>query len=250
MRKRILRMLSLSVLVLMPQAASADLLTIWAAGKGAYVQGTGNMFETIEPTFRSGVEGGIELLDIDFMAEAYVLAKDQFLFTTNIGMDVTYTYGLRFTLGGYLTGYVFKSPEPGGEMIILNDDLRADLDNFSSGLSNQVEGAFMSQYDTQAQELSQWAFGIGPRARLQMDHAVNRLVRIGAEASFGYHHMLSGNDLIAEAKMNTMNTIIAENGIPKALGDRLKEEVGAESISEDKLSGTNYSVGIFLMFEL
>ena len=179
-----------------------------------------------------------------------MLGQEQFLFTGNIGMDYSYTDGVRYTAGAYLSGYLFKLAAPDYQLFSLSGQLRTDLARLDDRLPDRVENSFTSEYNYELANGEQWAFGIGPRVRLQIDKQINRLVRLGIESSFGYHHMVSGTDVLAETRTRTASRIITQNAIPKVLADQIKQELGADETSDAALNGINYTASFFLLLEL
>ena len=250
MKLRALPSLLLSLALLTPNLASADLVSIWAAGKGSYINGTGDVFENLDSRFGGGVEAGIEVLNLELMGEAFILGSDQYMFTGNLGMDFSVSLGLRLTVGGYLSIIAFKMPEPGSESLNIEPDLRAALEASSPGLVADIEKSYNDEYSDQAGELSQWAVGIGPRLRVQLDKSIAPTIYVGLEGSFGYHYMLSGDDIVAEAKSQAINKAIKDNGLDETLANELKKATGAESLDEKDLNGTNYNIGIYLKIDI
>ena len=255
MQFRLLQSLLLAFALCLPTIASADLASVWLAGKGARIQGTGNVFDNIDPGLAFGVEAGVEVLNLELMAEAFILGDDQYMFTGNFGMDFSIELGVRLSIGGYLGVILFKMPEPESKGLSLPSDLRANLENAQSGLAATIEDGFSSQYGEQANALGQWAMGVGPRVRIQLDKSIVPMVFIGVEASMGYHYMLSGDDVVGEAKNKAIDQTIAEANkdievINEDLGNQLRDAVGAKSIDAKDLNGTNYNFGVFLKIDL
>jgi Rps23 Pro-64 3,4-dihydroxylase Tpa1-like proline 4-hydroxylase len=85
---------------------------------------------------------------------------------------------------------------------------------------------------------------------LQLDKAIFPTIYIGAEASMGYHYMLSGDDIVGEAKTQAINQAIEENNIPESIAAELRTAVGAESIDSKDLNGTNYNFGAYIKVDL
>jgi hypothetical protein len=252
MQLKLLQSLILAFAMCLPAIASADLASVWFAGKGAHIQGTGTVFENVEPGMAFGVEAGAEILNLEVMAEAFILGKDQYMFTGNFGMDFSFELGVRLSVGGYLGVILFKMPEPEEQGLTLPSDLRASLGPMLAGV---VEANFSGQYADQASELGQWAAGVGPRVRIQLDKSIVPTVYIGVEASMGYHFMFSGDDVVGEAKNRAIDQTIDEANkdievISDELAGQLRNAVGAKPIDPKDLNGTNYNFGVFLKIDL
>ena len=250
MQFRSLHALVMACLITLPSVASADLISVWMAGKGSYVSGTGGVFENLEPGVAGGVELGIEVLNIDLMGEAYLLGGDNYMFTGNIGMDFSLDLGIRATVGAYLTAFLFKFPEAEAQGLNLDSMTQDTLNGIQAGLADSIDEAYQTEFGSTAGELSQWAAGIGPRLRFQLDKSIAPMVYIGVEGAMGWHIMLSGDDVTAEAKRQALNQVIKDNMIPDSVADELRAATGADESIEDKdLNGKNYSFGAYLKLD-
>ncbi len=257
MMSRFLSCCFATLMVFLPAIASADIASIWVAAKGSHIKGTGSVFENnINKDIALGVEAGAELMNLEFMAEAFLLGDDQYVFTGNFGMDFGLELGVRASVGAYLGAIVVKMPKPTDSGFTVPPEVESVI---MEDAANALEAAYATSYGEQASELGQWAVGVGPRVRLQLDYAIVPMVYIGAEGSFGYHYMLGGNDLVAEAKGRAIDQAIADvksgedPSVQAAIDEQvpaLKAAAGAESLGDKELSGTNYNVGIYLKIDL
>ena len=247
MKQRINIILALVAMMATPLVAHADLISVWVAGKYSGIQGTGNVFDSVDGSSAPGIEAGIELLNIDLMGEAYFLGNEQYMLTGNLGMDFSIDLGARLTVGGYLTAFIFKTPDVESQSFMIEGDLRSRI---GESLANTIESAYEDEFSSQADELSQWAAGVGPRVRVQLDYALFPTFYIGVEGSAGYHYMLSGDDVASEGKSRAIDALIADEPMLEPFEGELKEAAGAKSVDTADLSGTNYQFGIYLKLDL
>ncbi|MEE2787456.1 MAG: hypothetical protein VX589_08965 [Myxococcota bacterium] len=262
-RLRLRLVLSLSLLCA-PWTASADLVSAWIAAKGAYINGTGKVYENLDNRFGGGVEFGLELLGIDFpMIEAYILGPDQYMFTGNVGFDVGFGDDVRFTIGVYTGPILFILPEPNVEEISVTADdfIPADVSATERAALEAMYGpqaqAFQDQYNetvvAEEGEYSKYAVGWNLiRARFQLDYKVAPVVFFGLEGAFGYHYMLSGEDAVAETKRRALSQTAADQDppLPAEVEQQLADRIGAREIEASDLSGMNYNIGIYLKLDL
>lgn len=246
MKRRTLPALLMACVIALPSIASADLVSVWMAGKGSYISGTGGVFENLDPGMAGGAELGIEILNIDLMGEAYLLGGDNYMFTGNIGMDFSLDLGIRATFGAYLTAFLFKFPEAEAQGLNIDTDVL-----MTAGINaDELEKAYEREFGSTAGELSQWAAGIGPRLRFQLDKSIAPLLYIGVEAAMGWHIMLSGDDVTAEAKRQAVNAAIEDQGLDNSQADAVRAATGTdESIESKDLNGKNYSFGAYLKLD-
>jgi hypothetical protein len=251
MKRGILKTVTIALLFLAPTVAQADLISAWVGAKGAHISGTGGVFENIDSNFGGGVEAGLEVLGMEFMAEGFILGADQYMFTGNFGFDVGFDLGVRISAGAYIGVIGFVMPEPESSGINIPADIRTRLGAGGDQLADAIESGYNDAYGDQASELEKYAFGGQARLRLQLDYAIVPFVYVGAEGSVGYHLMFSGDDATAAAKSAALDEALkdAPTPVPEDLKADLKTAVGAEDPNVDDLNGTNYNVGVYIKLE-
>lgn len=252
-RARRARLAALAVFaggLLAASGASADIATLYVAGKYDYVSGTGDVFERFEGKGAFGALLGVELVGVDMWGEALLMGQDQYMFTGNIGVDLSFGEDVRFTVGVDTGPLVFHFPEQDVSPLIIPDAVRGAI---GDSTADMIETEY-DRYIALEKEASQWALGWNlARARLAMEFAiVPRIMYIGAEGHVGYHYLINGEEAAADAKSNVIDKL--ESDYPEAADagafDILRKEVKAKSIDPDNLSGMNYNVGAFIKFEL
>lgn len=236
--------------VVAPATASADIISVYAAGKADYVSGTGDVYQRFEGSMGYGAMAGFELLGIDFWGEALVMGADQYLFTGNLGFDLTFGSNVRFTIGADTGPLIFRFPEQTVSPLVIPDAVRSVI---GDSTADTIEGEY-DQFVELEKEASKWAVGWNlVRGRAAVEFAiVPRVVFLGVGGHVGYHYMLNGEEAAADVKATAIDQL--ENEYPEAadLGafDILRDETGAKSIDPDNLSGMNYNVGAFLKVEI
>jgi hypothetical protein len=163
MTTRLVSLLFAALIITAPALASADIASVWIAAKGSHLKGTGSVFDNIDKDLAFGLEAGVELLNLELMLEAFLMGEDQYVFTGNFGMDFSLELGVRASVGAYLGVILFKMAEPEDSGFALSNDLKSSLDQIQDGLSTTIEDSYNDQYGEQANSLSQWALGVGPR---------------------------------------------------------------------------------------
>lgn len=233
-----------------PLTASADIISVYAAGKVDYVSGTGDVYQRFEGDMGYGALLGFELVGVDFWGEALIMGTEQYMFTGNVGVDLTFGDDVRFTIGIDTGPLVFHFPEQDVKPLVVPKVVR-------DGLGHQTADMIKSEYETFIEierTASQWAFGwnLG-RVRAGVEFAlVPSVLYLGVAGHAGYHYMINGEEAAADVKSTAIDQL--ENDYPEAedLGvfEVLRKEVGAKSIDADNLQGVNYNVGAFLKLEL
>ena len=246
MNKR-LNCLIISLAMLVPNLASADLLSAWVAGKGSYIQGTGDVFNNLNKDFAFGAELGVEIIGIEAFLEGYIMGDDQYMATANLGTSFDFDLGARLSIGGYLSAMIFKLADAEPESLNISTELRGQLGDENA---DKLIDAYDENFAETASELSEWAVGVGPRVRVQLDYPLLPVLFIGLEGSYGYHWMLSGDDVSGGAKAGAITAFIRDNPEVAPLEGRLREAVGAEDIDTENMNGTNYQIGVFLKLDL
>ena len=248
MIRRFLRIFALSSLLVIPGVAQADLLSVWVAGKGASISGTGGVFDNMDGAFAGGVEAGLEVLGMELMFEGFALGDDQYMFTGNFGFDIGVDLGIRLNAGAYVGIIGFVMPEPDQSGINIPQDLRADLGG--DMVADAIEAGFNDAFGSQASSAEKYAGGVQARLRLQLDYAIVPFLYVGAEGSVGYHFMLSGSDVTAAAKEGALDEALKDYPtITDEVKADLKRAVGADTPDSSDLSGTNYNVGVYIKLE-
>ena len=157
-----------AAMMLVPAAASADLATIWVKGKGTVLSGTGDVYDNLDGTTGFGAEAGVELLGIDLWGEAVSLGKDQFMYSGNLGWDLSLSLvGLRATVGGDVGVVAFKMLEPEPEVIALPTDVQTGLETAGLPASavTTLETQLNTEVNSQLGTASRYAAGATARAR-------------------------------------------------------------------------------------
>jgi hypothetical protein len=234
-----------------PQTAEADLATLYIGAKGETFGGTGDVYKGFDNRFGGGVEAGFELLGIDLFGEAVSLGLDQYLFTANLGFDFGVGDDVRLQFGAFTGPIFFLFPEP--------DEIQGV--DFSAIPQDKLQGTELSVDDLEAQfdsqleqekDLNRLAVGWN-LVRLKMDADV-RLAPgfyFGLGGSFGYHVLLSGEEIASGAKNEALERYREDHPeIPQELYDEIRKAVGAEPVDKGNLNGTNFEVNIHLRIEI
>jgi len=239
-----------AALICAPLTASADIISLYAAGKADYVSGTGDVYERFEGSMGYGALLGFELVGVDFWGEAMIMGLDQYMFSGNIGVDLTFGSDVRFTVGIDTGPLVFYFPEQDVAPLIIPQVVR---DQLGDSTSDSIEAEYQKVIDVE-KEASRWAVGWNlARARLAFEVAlVPKVLYLGLGGHAGYHYMLNGEEAAADVKSIAIDQL--ENEYPEAadLGafEVLRKQTGAKSIDADNLQGINYNVGAFLKVEI
>jgi hypothetical protein len=238
-----------AALVGAPAVASADVFAVWFAGKGDTFGGTGDVFQTFDNRFGGGAELGVELLFFSLYGEAIAMSKDQFLFTANLGVNVSVGKDVRLTLGAYTGPLFFLFPEQPVEGV----DLSALSADQVEALGYDDRAALEAKFDTyleRQQELSRLAVGwnLG-RARLDLDARLAPGLYLGLTGQAGYHLLISGEDVAAGAKNAALDRFAADNDLPDEVVAPLRDALGARAIDQKALNGLNYEANLHLRVE-
>ena len=262
MKAKCLAPLALFASLMVPATASADLISLWVAAKGAYLNGKGQVYDKLQSQTAAGIEAGIELMGIDLpMVEAYILGKDQYMFTANVGFDVGFGDEIRVTAGLY-TGLVFfimPEQDPSDPVMVPTSAfLPESLQNDQTAKMQAQKTAqeFTDSYnDVVADEeakLNKYALGLNlVRARLQVDYRLLPTLFLGIEGAFGYHYMLTGEDAIAEVKQRALDEELDK--YPMLTAEQKKQigdAIGARELETTDMNGTNYNIGIYLKLDI
>lgn len=244
-----------------PATASADALKLWIAGRGNYFTGQSDLFKEFKEPFGGGLEAGLEFFGLTFFTEAMSMIPesgalpDQWLFTGNLGIDLSFGKTVRFHVGAYTGPILFLFPEAmtggGIDFDRLSDESKTALT--ATGQFDSVQAAeddFNSKFASAEEDLSKLAFGwnLG-RARLALDVKFAKVFAIGIAAQAGYHYLISGEQAAAGAKNEALNQFAKENNIPDPVLAELRNVVGAEPVDTDSLNGLNYDASVYFRVE-
>lgn len=237
-----------------PSTASASMFKAWIAGRGDYLDVSGDLFNNRENDFSFGADIGIELLGITAFGEILWLEDEQMLFTLNIGMDFSFGETVRLHLGGY-TGPMFflfpnADPPAGTDLSGLSSTEQSALLSAGGFASLDEAEAAIDIFGEEEEELGRLAFGWNLiRARVGADVGLFGPLYLGIAGQVGYHLIISGEEVAAGAKNEALDTFMAENDIPTDLAQPLREAVGAQAVDQENLSGINYDVNLYLRVE-
>ena len=243
---------AVAALTFAPSMAKADILSLWVAGKGDTFNGSGDVFQNFDNRFGGGVEAGLEVLGIDLYGEAISMGLDQYLFTANLGFDISVGDDIRLTLGVF-TGPLFflfpESEEVGAlDFSALSDDQRLLIEQ-EFGSLGEAEEQF-NEFSDAEKDLSRLAVGWNlARARVDLDIKLVPGVYLGLTGQAGYHMLLSGQEIAAGAKNEALENFASENNLPDEAVDALREVIGAEPVDEGELDGFNFEGQLHLKIE-
>ena len=240
------------LLVSMSVPAQAKLFSPWVAVKGANTGGNSDLFVYFDGPLAGGLEGGIELLNIDIFGEALLMGSDQYLFTGNLGFDLDLGDTLWLELGLFTGPIFFHFPETeaetGPDWSLLTDSERMGLEAAAqlAGFNDlsALEAEF-GMYTQMEEELSKWVFGWNV-ARVRAGTGVSLFpgFHIGVYAQVGYHILINGEDIAAGAKNQAIDQIAMENMLPEEVTAALRKAVAAKPVDPQKLNGINYNAGL------
>lgn len=245
-----MRLLPLALLVTLPAAARADLLTVSAAGKLLTTGGTGYLDEKWEGPFGYGVEAGVEVLGIDLLGEAYMFDTDQYMFSGNIGFDTDFGDDFRITPGIYGGAILYYLPEP-------TDPSGLNLDTLPPEVKDEIGQDNLDRINEEYRDIAQdeeaanrLLTALSARARLTVEYKVMPLLFIGVEGDLGVHYLVSGSDATTKAKRDMIAGEKEKNPGKEEAYDALGDAIGAGDSTEIDRTGLNYSAGLFVKLEL
>lgn len=261
--KKLLRLCIATALMLSVNTAHADWISVYGAAKLDSVNGTGNVFENLDPGMAGGVEAGIELLGMDLWGEAVWMANSQAMYSGNFGFDLTFGSDLRVNVGLYTGPIFFQMGDPESESVTLSSETNTILDtarmaNPDVPTGAEIESAYNMQFGAQAGEIESLAFGWNLyRARLQVEYQVLPFGYLGLGGQFGQHLTLSGDDVTNLGKEMAVDELASSDEL-KDLPDelktqfinQLKQDLGVEETDSSDMGGTNYNVGIYFKLEI
>ncbi len=237
-------------LTAMPLTAQADLGGFHVAARADYFTGSGDLFTRFNSDFAYGLELGFEIIGVEIWGEAMMMGSDQYFFSANMGFgwQPTFKEHLSLDLGIYTGPMFFLFPPDKYEKFTMPHELASDMQ--AAGFDPT---SFENAYNTAMQEADDlgrvavgWNLG---RARLAIAYSFVPEFALGIEGTAAYHYILSGEDIIAGAKNQSLNKIAKEHpNLPKPIVDRLRNVVGAKEVDDQNLSGFNFSGGVFLRY--
>ncbi len=245
-----LKTLALALAVSAPVAAHADWFGLHADAKFNLFSGTGDMFGKYDRNFGPGLELGFTLVGIDIWGEAFWLGSEQYMVDFNIGHQFSFGSDLIVDLGIFTGPMLFIYAKEDPQPLVIREPLAGILekngvnaDEFTSSYNKAME---------KNDDLGRVALGWNlVRLRLAVAKKLAPFISLGAEGTFGYHYILSGEDIASGAKNEAINGVKKDNpDLPPEVVDALRDEVGAKEVDTDKLNGVNFSVGVFLKFDL
>lgn len=240
--------------MLLPALAQADILSVYVAPKFELVTGTGEVYEKFQNKAGYGVEAGVEVLGIDLWGDLLVMGDQQFLSTINLGFDLSFGEEIRFTIGTYVGPifYVFEQQEADtlnisdGQLKQLNDAGSAGVPIDASSLQQEY-----NKYSNEASDVNRLSLGLNlPRVRASLEYELLPVMYLGIQGSAGYHWVLSGEDVVADAKSKAIDDLVKEKGFNPDQANIMRDIVGARKLDENNLNGVNYSFGAFIKLEL
>lgn len=234
----------------LPATASADIFTVYAGAKADYISGSGDVYERFESSMGYGAFLGLELVGIDLWGEALIMGDGQYLFTGNLGVDLSFGEDIRLIVGVDTGPMIFRFPEQNPKPLVIPAAVRGVI---GEGTADEIEAEY-DDYVALEKEASRWAIGWNLlRARLRVEAAiVPSVAYIGLGGNAGYHYLLNGEEVAADTKSGAIDRL--ENQYPQAKQagafDQLRKEVDARELDADKLHGVNYNVGAYIRVEL
>jgi hypothetical protein len=236
-----------------PLVAQADLFGLWVTGKSGFVSGNAAVFDTFDQKIGNGAEAGIELLGIEVWGEALNMGTEQYLMTANLGFDVGFGDTWRFNMGAYTGPMFFMFPEQEKDPFVLPNTVRSALT--ASGIDpTMIESSYNEQFRKKEQKLERYSFGWNLiRARLQVERKLAPLIFVGIEGEAGYHYLITGAEVAAEAKSAAVDTLDEQyqlSRVDPGIPDALRNIVGAEDVEPEDLGGINYNLGLYLKIEI
>ena len=80
-----------------------------------------------------------------------------------------------------------------------------------------------------------------------------KLVYIGVSAQAGYHYLLNGDQIAAEAKDRVITDLDEQYGLSEVsptIPGQIRTELGAEKLDTNTLDGINYNFGAYVKLEI
>ncbi len=258
-----------------PSRAEASMFKFWAEGRGDVFSGSSDLFTELESPFGGGLEIGFEIIEISLIGELLAMADDWWLYTIHLGVDFDFGEedSTRFILGIYtgLMYFDFPGLPPTVDFSVMTQQDQDDLVDATGVCENwadpsqecpgiQLIEAEISKFSEQEERFSGAALGWNIiRLRLAIDYPVAPFFYLGIATQLGYHFIVTGEDVTAEAKNQAVDSYVAKAndkaaisdrpGVSTELADKLKEAVGARPLDEGELDGLNYGIHIYARLE-
>lgn len=243
---------ALVALFALPTMAHADMFSMYVSGSSGYVSGQGNSYDYFDQKVGSGAEAGLELVGVDIWGEALKMGQEQYLFTANLGFDLSYGKKWRTNFGLYTGPIVFMRPEQDSDPFTLSGTMRSALT--AQGIDPTMVENEYNETKAQEDELNRYAFGWNlARTRVQFERELFPLVYLGLGGQVAYHYMVTGEEVAGEAKATVADDLESRYGLNQmnpSLSSDLREELGAKSIDRDAIGGFNYAFNAYLKVEI
>jgi hypothetical protein len=247
-----MRIRHLLLATLLSTPASADMLTFWVAGQGQVLGGTGDAFAHLDAPL-GGAQAGLEVLGVDLWGEAFAAGADQYLFSLNLGGDVSFGDATRFVAGLFTGPVLFqfeRRPVEGVDEGALTAQQRALIETNVPGGMARITRA-LAKYEDEEADLRRRAVGWNvARLRLDLERAVAPLLFVGLSGQAGYHFILTGDDAAADIRDQAVDDVAAHYDLPREVRQTIREAVGAHEVEPETLDGFDYSLGAYVKFEL
>jgi len=233
--------------------AEAKSLSVWMAAKGAHSGGTSDLFVYFDGPFAGGLEGGVELLNIDIFGEALLMGDEQYLFTGNIGFDLDFGEDAWIELGVFTGPIFFHFPTTQAESSppdwdLLSPTERALLDeavkeaDFADLMAFEEE---FKMFNEMEEELSRWVFGWNlVRIRASAGVKLFSGFHVGVFGQMAYHMLIEGEAIAAGAKNQVIEEVSKEHELNPKVSMALRKATNAKPVDTQKLNGFNYNVGL------
>jgi hypothetical protein len=237
--------------MLLPTVAQADLASVWLSGKGATLQGSGDVFERFEPGFTGGAEIGVHFLFLDVWAEMLAMDQSQGLFSANVGPSISFGSTVQLKIGAYGSFMLFifpKEEKVGATGLQFTPDQELILDQLGHDTTKIKKG--FADAEAAQEDISNLGSGFAARGRASLEWYFIPVMAVGLEGLVGYHWLLGGEAAAAGAKNEIIEQLAREQNLPGEATDILREATGAKAINEDELGGLHYQGGLYLKLKL
>ena len=245
-------LIAVVALFTLPSVAQADMFSMYVSGSSGYVAGQGDSYDYFDQKVGSGAEAGLELLGVDIWGEALKMGQEQYLFTANLGFDLSFGKKWRTNIGLYTGPIVFMRPEEESAPFALSGTMRSALT--AQGIDPTMVENEYNQNKADEDELNRYAFGWNlARTRIQFERELFPLVYLGLGGQVAYHYMVTGEEVAGEAKNTVADDLESRYGLDQmnpSLSTDLRKELGAEAIDREKIGGFNYAFNAYLKIEI
>ncbi|MBN1655467.1 MAG: hypothetical protein JXA30_17000 [Deltaproteobacteria bacterium] len=258
--------LALFFVIALPSRSEASLLKVWAEGRGDVFSGSSDLFAELDSPFGGGLEVGVEILEVSLFGELIAMAGDWWLYTLNLGADMDFggeEDSVRFTLGFYTGLMYFEFPDlpPVIDFGVLTPEEQNELVNRTGVCANwsdpttpcpgiELIHSELSALSSQEARFSGAALGWNIiRLRLGLDYPVASFFYLGIAAQVGYHLIITGEQVTAEAKNQLVDRYASKYSLTPETTEKLRQVVSAEPLDTDELGGFNYGMHIYARLE-